>query len=679
MGCVMEKCNGICRSSVIVFLTFFILSNSAAFPQQAKITKRMMTYSEFKKFKKFTGTYEKGKNYNQIINGHGTGLMPPTEEQWNTIKNKPMLVDKIEFPLNKAAAPSRYDNASTIWFPPIGNQGSQGACVAFATVYYTKTFQEAKEHNWDLSGCKWVSGHPTTAYQDKIFSPAFTYNLENYGQDLGSGYGDNINIIKIYGCCTWEKMPYSSSDYTTWPSESAWRQAPVYRSQTGYGVNEDYLVDTETRLEDLKLLLSNGNIAIIPVYANYYSHFTSEDLWTIDNYNPQFTDHANTVVGYDDNYGPYTESGNETYGAFKVTNSWGVGSWEHVADGFYYISYECMKQRIKYAYFYQNLENYVPQMLAVIEISNCNRHDNVITFGLGDPSSPTFLKYTLPGFSLTGGNIPFPNNPMIIDITEFIPYMSESTNRFFMQVHKQYGSSTADLQYFAIEMYDDYLSGIPKNIYVSTETPMNGPSQDRVVDVNVYTGPLPVELTSFKASIINTDVLLSWETATEINNYGFEIERKIISSSLRNTDWIKIGFINGHGNSNSPKTYRFADKNLTGGSKFEYRLKQIDNDGRFEFSDSVEVTFIPDKFELLQNYPNPFNPSTRIKYVLPFESSVEITVYNMTGQRIKEFKEGVMESGYHMSTGSPEIYPQEFISIRLLRSVRIEGIIILGH
>ena len=126
MGCVMEKCNGICRSSVIVFLTFFILSNSAAFPQQAKITKRMMTYSEFKKFKKFTGTYEKGKNYNQIINGHGTGLMPPTEEQWNTIKNKPMLVDKIEFPLNKAAAPSRYDNASTIWFPPIGNQGSQG-------------------------------------------------------------------------------------------------------------------------------------------------------------------------------------------------------------------------------------------------------------------------------------------------------------------------------------------------------------------------------------------------------------------------------------------------------------------------------------------------------------------------------------------------------------------------
>ena len=255
---------------------------------------------------------------------------------------------------------------------------------------------------------------------------------------------------------------------------------------------------------------------------------------------------------------------------------------------------------------------------------------------------------------MTGGDLPYPNNPIVIDITEFIPYMSGSTNRFFMDVHKMYGSSTAVLQYFSIEMYDDYASGIPKNIYVSTETPMNGPSQDRVINVNVYTGPLPVEITSFKASIINTDVLLSWETATEINNYGFEIERKIISSSLRNADWIKIGFINGHGNSNSPKSYSFADKNLTGGSKFEYMLKQIDNDGRFEYSEPVEVTLIPAKFELLQNYPNPFNPSTRIKYVLPYESSVEIIIYNPIGQKVEEFNEGTKDAGYYDVVWQPK-------------------------
>ena len=117
-------------------------------------------------------------------------------------------------------------------------------------------------------------------------------------------------------------------------------------------------------------------------------------------------------------------------------------------------------------------------MVAVFEISNCFRHDNYITFGLGNPSSPTIIK-SPPGISLSGGDLPYPNNPMVVDITEFIPSMSEFTNQFLMDVQKMYGSSTAVLQYFSIEMYDDYASGIPKNVYVSTETPMNGPSQDR--------------------------------------------------------------------------------------------------------------------------------------------------------------------------------------------------------
>ena len=116
--------------------------------------------------------------------------------------------------------------------------------------------------------------------------------------------------------------------------------------------------------EDLKQLIANGNLAIIAVNASFfYSHLTTEDLWTLNNYNPTSTNHANTIVGYDDNYGPYTESGNpNTYGAFKVANSWSVGgAWEHVADGFYYISYECMKQRIQNIYLYQNYVNYQPR------------------------------------------------------------------------------------------------------------------------------------------------------------------------------------------------------------------------------------------------------------------------------------------------------------------------------
>ena len=99
--------------------------------------------------------------------------------------------------------------------------------------------------------------------------------------------------------------------------------------------------------------------------------------------------------------------------------------------------------------------------------------------------------------------------------------------------------------------------------------------------------PLPVELTSFAAKVSGNKVLLNWETATEVNNYGFEVERASLSASPLRV-WEKIGFVNGNGNSNSSKSYYFIDANVTQG-KYSYRLKQIDNDGQFEYSKVIEV------------------------------------------------------------------------------------------
>ena len=122
-------------------------------------------------------------------------------------------------------------------------------------------------------------------------------------------------------------------------------------------------------------------------------------------------------------------------------------------------------------------------------------------------------------------------------------------------------------------------------------------------DNNTTTGPswtfstdqeLPVELSSFTASTKGKDVFLNWKTETEINNFGFDIERKTIDGQ-----WEKTGFVNGNGNSNSPKTYSYIDPNPIGGSKFQYRLKQIDNDGQFEYSEAVEVMLIPLEYDSL--------------------------------------------------------------------------------
>lgn len=113
---------------------------------------------------------------------------------------------------------------------------------------------------------------------------------------------------------------------------------------------------------------------------------------------------------------------------------------------------------------------------------------------------------------------------------------------------------------------------------------------------------LPVELMSFTADFVNNAVQLNWQTATETNNYGFEIERRSDKQ-----EWKNIGFVEGHGNSISPKAYSFTDISTSGLSKFQYRLKQIDTDGSFKYSDIVEVEIVLNQYQLSQNYPNPFS------------------------------------------------------------------------
>jgi len=160
--------------------------------------------------------------------------------------------------------------------------------------------------------------------------------------------------------------------------------------------------------------------------------------------------------------------------------------------------------------------------------------------------------------------------------------------------------------------------------------------------------PLPVELTSFTAKVIGNSIKLDWKTETEVNNYGFEILRQAhTSTSLSVTGWEKIGFVNGNGNSNSPKSYSFSDQNVNGSNKFAYRLKQIDNDGRYEYSKVVEVTLVPDEFALNQNYPNPFNPSTSIKYSVPQASLVTIKIYDVIGNEVQTLVNNKQDAGVY--------------------------------
>lgn len=154
---------------------------------------------------------------------------------------------------------------------------------------------------------------------------------------------------------------------------------------------------------------------------------------------------------------------------------------------------------------------------------------------------------------------------------------------------------------------------------------------------------LPVELASFVSVISGNDVTLNWSTSSEINNSGFEIERSSSSEV-----WEKIGFVNGAGNSNESQSYSYTDKGLNAGV-YNYRLKQIDFNGNFEYYNlSNEVVIgVPNAFELSQNYPNPFNPETKIDYSVPVNENVKLNLYDMSGKLVRTLVNEFRSAGYY--------------------------------
>ncbi|OGU77027.1 MAG: hypothetical protein A2V93_12195 [Ignavibacteria bacterium RBG_16_34_14] len=159
-----------------------------------------------------------------------------------------------------------------------------------------------------------------------------------------------------------------------------------------------------------------------------------------------------------------------------------------------------------------------------------------------------------------------------------------------------------------------------------------------LVSANMF---IPVELASFNASVSEGQVVLNWLTATETNNQGFQVQRK------SNSEYQTISFIDGYGTTTNPQNYSFVDNNLQPGH-YTYRLKQIDFDGTFEYSNEVEVDFkVPTDFSLSQNYPNPFNPSTKISFTLPIESNVTLKIFNLLGEEVINLLNGTVNAGYH--------------------------------
>jgi|GEM_PF-677529 len=167
---------------------------------------------------------------------------------------------------------------------------------------------------------------------------------------------------------------------------------------------------------------------------------------------------------------------------------------------------------------------------------------------------------------------------------------------------------------------------------------------------------IPVELTSFAANVSGNNVNLNWNTATELNNSGFEVQRK-----SSNSEWSNIGFVAGFGTTTEPKVYSFTDDKTAVGN-FTYRLKQVDFDGSYEYSNEINVDVTgPAQYSLEQNYPNPFNPSTLIKYSVAQDGFVNVSIFNLLGEKVatlvnSNMKAGSYELNFNASQLSSGVY-----------------------
>ena len=170
--------------------------------------------------------------------------------------------------------------------------------------------------------------------------------------------------------------------------------------------------------------------------------------------------------------------------------------------------------------------------------------------------------------------------------------------------------------------------------------------------------PLPVELSSFTAEAQDQKVILKWTTATELNNNGFEIQRKVAES-----DFATIGFVSGEGTTTNQKEYSYIDKDLVDG-KYFYRLKQVDYNGSYEYSNVIEVDVRSlNEYALEQNFPNPFNPTTTIGYVLKEKSNAKLILLNAIGEEVAVLVNEEQDKGYHKVDFNAANYQAESISM----------------
>ena len=398
------------------------------------------TKAEIEDMKNKIGVKDPDINYNIIVNGKGTGFSPPTESAWNSFVDSLVIVDEIKSPVKPLQ--SSHDLSLDVHFPVIGDQGWQGSCSAWAMAYYTYGYLEAKDQGW---------GQASNNDVTQLVSPAWTYNKVNGGNDWGSSTWDNGLIIKDWGAATLSTMSYDDTDHLDWGDAVAFREAPLHRG------NQLYYLGHDASVNDIKTLIDSGIPITFGIDADQYDDCFADGNYIISSveYDPLPPNHAQTIVGYDDNINDDGE-----FGAFRIANSWGT-LWGD--QGFYWLTYDAFldigDNELLYLTYMDDIPDYKPSLLATWHFNDAPTRDASITLGVGTHNSPLDTKAphyesdiwrTMPTY-------------MSLDVTEFQNDFDNDENRFFLHIGISMG--IGEISSYKLEHYEyNYVPGKPTQV-----------------------------------------------------------------------------------------------------------------------------------------------------------------------------------------------------------------------